>query len=368
MRTIAGQRFKPAPGSIGNTCSLTAWPPGGVHVGNRRFPQDRNLQRCGQHLVHGLDVPHPGPGSIGRRYRKGLLQCGSGPHRPGLQDHVLLPVAEPHPLGQPALRAAQLPRSGAIRFHRLGCPNVLCCVGAVNRIVPNYVMHMWMATPDRGLAATLYGPCSVSTVAGQGVPIQVTCRTAYPFEESIQVRVEPQRKASFPLYFRIPGWCPRPRVALNGHTMDAKPGPTGFLRIAREWTPGDVIELAFDQTDVGADGIAYDADGRLGLAGPDGGPSSRGRRSCHSGNFAAAGWARRGRGSSAARRASRAADSSATAHARRPIPGRLAVPAARSRSDRLCPPSPAARNRRRAVRVVRCGRRAARRVSTGQSV
>ncbi|MGO8752340.1 MAG: beta-L-arabinofuranosidase domain-containing protein [Thermoguttaceae bacterium] len=137
------------------------------------------------------------------------------------------------------------PGRGAIRFHRLGCPNVLCCVGAVNRIVPNYVMHMWMATPDRGLAATLYGPCSVSTVAGQGVPIQVTCRTAYPFEESIQVRVEPQRKASFPLYFRIPGWCPRARVALNGHTMDAKPGPTGFLRIAREWTPGDVIELAF---------------------------------------------------------------------------------------------------------------------------
>jgi hypothetical protein len=27
--------------------------------------------------------------------------------------------------------------------------------------------------------------------------------------------------------------------------MDAKAGATGFLRIAREWSPGDVIELAF---------------------------------------------------------------------------------------------------------------------------
>ena len=76
------------------------------------FPQDGNVQRGGQHLVHRLDVPHPRPGRIGRRHRTGFLQCGSGPHRPGLQDHVLLPVAEPHPLRQPALRAAQLPRPG----------------------------------------------------------------------------------------------------------------------------------------------------------------------------------------------------------------------------------------------------------------
>ena len=106
-------------------------------------------------------------------------------------------------------------------------------------------MHMWMATPDRGLAATLYGPCSVSSTVGEGVPIKLTCRTAYPFEETIRVRVQPERKATFPLYFRMPAWCSHPRVELNGRVMDAKAGPTGFLRISREWEPSDVIELAF---------------------------------------------------------------------------------------------------------------------------
>ena len=45
-----------------------------------------------------------------------------------------------------------------LRFSRLGSPEVFCCVGSMNRIIPNYVIHMWMATADRGLAATLYGP------------------------------------------------------------------------------------------------------------------------------------------------------------------------------------------------------------------
>ncbi|MGA2032463.1 MAG: beta-L-arabinofuranosidase domain-containing protein [Thermoguttaceae bacterium] len=137
------------------------------------------------------------------------------------------------------------PGPRAIRFHRLGCPNVLCCVGAVNRIVPNYIIHMWMATADQGLAAALYGPCTVSAFAGPGVPVKLSCTTAYPFEETIRVSVEPQRKASFPLYFRIPAWCSQASAVVNRTPVDAVPDQNGFLRISREWSAGDQIELRF---------------------------------------------------------------------------------------------------------------------------
>ena len=121
------------------------------------------------------------------------------------------------------------PGRGAIRFDRLGCPHVLCCVGAVNRIVPNYIMHMWMATADRGLAAALYGPCSVSAMAGPGVPVKLTCTTAYPFEETIRVSVEPRRKASFPLYFRIPAWCVQGERCRQSHRSGCRPGRQRLL-------------------------------------------------------------------------------------------------------------------------------------------
>ena len=88
----------------------------------------------------------------------------------------------------------------------------LCCTAALNRIVPNYVMHMWMATYDNGLAATYYGPCKVSALAADRVPVEIVCRTDYPFNEVIEMSVKPAREATFPLSFRIPGWCKNPEL------------------------------------------------------------------------------------------------------------------------------------------------------------
>jgi hypothetical protein len=137
------------------------------------------------------------------------------------------------------------PGVGCLRFTRLGYPGVLCCVGNMNRIIPNYIIHMWMATPDEGLAATLYGPCVVNALAGPRVPVELDCQTSYPFEDTIQVRVKPERPAAFPLYFRVPGWCGSPQVTVNGGRFRGGPDKQGFVRIQREWKPGDIVKLKF---------------------------------------------------------------------------------------------------------------------------
>jgi hypothetical protein len=135
------------------------------------------------------------------------------------------------------------PGHGCLHFSRLGYPKVLCCVGAVNRIVPSYIMHMWMATADQGLAATLYGPSTVTALAGANVPVKLTCQTAYPFEETIRIQVAPAREASFPLLLRIPAWCDRPRITVNAKLIEARPDQSGFVRLLRQWTKGDTVTL-----------------------------------------------------------------------------------------------------------------------------
>jgi hypothetical protein len=137
------------------------------------------------------------------------------------------------------------PGVGCHLFTPLGYPPVLCCVGAVNRLVPNYVTHMWMATSDQGLAATLYGPCKVSASVAAGTPVKLACQTAYPFEETISVKVEPDRAASFPLYFRIPQWCAKPRITVNGTAVEAVADAKGFVRVRRQWAKGDAVALEF---------------------------------------------------------------------------------------------------------------------------
>ncbi len=81
----------------------------------------------------------------------------------------------------------------------------LCCTAAQNRILPNYLAHLWMATYDNGLAAVHYGPCKVTALAADRVPVELDCRTDYPFNETIEVAVKPARG-------RISAFVPHPRL------------------------------------------------------------------------------------------------------------------------------------------------------------
>jgi DUF1680 family protein len=140
----------------------------------------------------------------------------------------------------------------------------LCCTAALNRILPNYVMHMWMATCDNGLAATHYGPCKVSALVADRVPVELACRTDYPFNDVIEMSVKPARDATFPLSFRIPGWCKSAELSVNGSGVKTVPDAKGFVRVERLWKAGDTLRLRFPMSvsvktgrDANAQGAPY---------------------------------------------------------------------------------------------------------------
>lgn len=121
----------------------------------------------------------------------------------------------------------------------------LCCTAALNRILPNYVTHMWMATYDNGLAAVHYGPCKVSALVADRLPVEIVCRTDYPFNEVITLNVKLAQAATFPLSFRVPGWCKQPELKINGSVLKTTPDARGFVRVDRLWKSGDTIRLRF---------------------------------------------------------------------------------------------------------------------------
>ncbi len=151
------------------------------------------------------------------------------------------------------------PRANGNSYERTHYP--LCCTAALNRILPWYVTHLWMATDDNGLAAVAYGPCQVSALAGDGVPVRLTCRTNYPFDETIDIRVEPEREATFTLSFRIPGWCAAPSLTVNDVAMTMAPDAHGFAHVTRSWQAGDTVRLVFPMTAVVETGRDLNADG-----------------------------------------------------------------------------------------------------------
>ncbi|MBS1853549.1 MAG: glycoside hydrolase family 127 protein [Acidobacteria bacterium] len=135
------------------------------------------------------------------------------------------------------------PAGGGRDYQRKHWP--LCCTASLNRLLPNYVMHMWMATYDNGLAAMLYGPGKVSALVADRVPVELTSRTHYPFGESIEIDVQLARETAFPLSFRIPGWCKNPSLMVNGTVLKTAADANGFVRVERRWKSGDTVRLQF---------------------------------------------------------------------------------------------------------------------------
>ena len=139
------------------------------------------------------------------------------------------------------------PGKECYKFTKLG-HSVLCCVANNCRILPNYIMNMWMATSDHGVAATLYGPGKVKTEVASNIPVEITCQTNYPFGETIKLSVNPSKPAEFPIYLRIPEWCTTPALKVNGKIEVIQKQVNGFMRLNQTWNTGDTIELSLPMT------------------------------------------------------------------------------------------------------------------------
>ncbi len=118
-----------------------------------------------------------------------------------------------------------------------------CCQHNVSHGWPYYAEELWLATPDHGLCASLYAPSEVSAKVGGGSMVKLEEETGYPFSDTIVFKISTAQPISFPLRLRIPRWCEKPSVKLNGKNYSLKSGPLSYAVIQREWKEGDTLAL-----------------------------------------------------------------------------------------------------------------------------
>ena len=118
-----------------------------------------------------------------------------------------------------------------------------CCQHNHAQGWPYYAAHLWMATPDNGLAAMLYNSCDVTARVGNGNTVTLKEETHYPFDDEVIITVEAAKSSSFPLYLRIPGWCKAADVYVNGRLLQHDNKPGSYTRIQRRWNNKDVIKI-----------------------------------------------------------------------------------------------------------------------------
>ncbi len=118
-----------------------------------------------------------------------------------------------------------------------------CCQHNHSMGWPAFCKHLWYATPDNGICATLYSACSVSARVGSGGKVHIEEQSHYPFEESIRFTVKLDESDQFPIYFRIPAWCKNASLKVNGKSVSASLRAGHFARVERSWKSGDEVAL-----------------------------------------------------------------------------------------------------------------------------
>ncbi|MFD2572729.1 beta-L-arabinofuranosidase domain-containing protein [Spirosoma soli] len=120
-----------------------------------------------------------------------------------------------------------------------------CCTSNMHQGWPKFTQNLWYATPDKGLAALVYSPSEVRASVANGTQVSFNEETNYPFDETIRFTLNMDKNVnsvSFPFRLRIPAWCNKGSIKINGKVWQA-PNGNQIVTINRAWKSGDVVEL-----------------------------------------------------------------------------------------------------------------------------
>ncbi len=117
-----------------------------------------------------------------------------------------------------------------------------CCTTNYHQAWPKFAQHLWYASADDGLAALVYAPCTVKAKVADGTKVRIKEVTNYPFEDTVRFEIEPAKPVSFALHLRIPAWCERGTITVNGKSA-VSGGGGQIVKLKRQWQPGDRVEL-----------------------------------------------------------------------------------------------------------------------------
>ncbi|MBN1820093.1 MAG: glycoside hydrolase family 127 protein [Prolixibacteraceae bacterium] len=133
-----------------------------------------------------------------------------------------------------------------------------CCPSNLCRFMPSIPGYIFAQTNDE-IFVNLFVQSSTS-IDLNGIPVQVSQKTNYPWDGDIKILVSPKKEENFTVKVRIPGWAQnqplsgdlysyansvdcKPELSVNGEKIDYSI-EKGFAILNRNWKKGDEINLS----------------------------------------------------------------------------------------------------------------------------
>lgn len=120
--------------------------------------------------------------------------------------------------------------------------DTFCCPNNYRRIMAE-LPAMICYRANGGVAVNLYTQSTAKIDLDGGRTITIEQETDYPTSGRVKIALTPSEAVEFPLQLRIPSWCSKAAVAVNGEAAaEVAPGDR-FHEIRRAWKPGDSVTL-----------------------------------------------------------------------------------------------------------------------------
>jgi len=148
--------------------------------------------------------------------------------------------------------------------HRQEWFGCACCPPNLARLLASLGLYIYSAAERAAYVHLYVGGRARAELAGQRVTIAQ--ETSYPWDGDVKMAIGLKEPTAFALMLRIPGWCGKHRIKVNGRPA-AAPVAKGYARIRRQWSNGDRVELSLAmpvERIVAHPGVAEDA-GRVAL-------------------------------------------------------------------------------------------------------
>jgi uncharacterized protein len=143
-------------------------------------------------------------------------------------------------------------------YERFEWIDVPCCPPNVVRLMASLGSYVYAQSSDSVYVNLFVGSkAKISLPSGNAVAIQQ--ETRYPWEGTVNIRLNPEQSEAFTMQVRVPGWArnevfpgdlyqyvnrveEEPALSVNGRPVELKM-ERGYARIERKWAKGDIVQL-----------------------------------------------------------------------------------------------------------------------------
>ena len=126
-------------------------------------------------------------------------------------------------------------------YRREAWPGIACCPPNVARLLGALPRYLF-SREGRTISVTQYAASTVATTLGSD-RVSLTIDTDYPWDGDVDLSVSVDSPTTFELRLRIPEWCERAALTVDGDSVPVDTDGGGFGAVERRWHDGDCVAL-----------------------------------------------------------------------------------------------------------------------------